>query len=108
MADIYHLGQVGLKLSGKLQDYDDQDNIVSISLAGYTRTFIRFRKPDGTISEHPAEPDTPSNLADTDIVFDSDENILDQAGNWEYTFGVEYNDGTLYVSPLYRPFLVNV
>ena len=85
MVNRFRLGHTG-KFSKQLVIATTQYNKNPVDLTDHSRLFIRFRKPDGkdTIVD--------ATLVGTEITANI---LLDERGDWNYTVGVEYDDGTI-------------
>ena len=85
MADIFRLGQTG-KFSRELTIDLNKYKTNPVDLTNQSRLFIKFKKPDGTTTT------VDGTLVSSEITVNL---LLDQRGDWLYTVGVEYNDGTI-------------
>ena len=95
MVDVYIQSQVGVEFSGALINSNNPYNVKPEDLTGYDRVYVRFFRPDGTSFSKDGSPRDTSKLTDTDILYTvSSDEILDMKGDWSYTVGVQYTDGT--------------
>ena len=96
--DEYPSIQVGIEFSGQLKqkDIENYSGVKPLDLTNYDRVYVKFWKPDGTEIVYTAELRDDTKLMDTDIIYKVDtEPILDQKGDWLYTVGAEYTDGSV-------------
>ena len=107
MSDVYTIGQIGVEFAGKLTNNDNPYNVTVLDISGYTKLYVRFQRPDGTTFKMDAAPRDDTTLDNTDIVYENDsESIFDQRGDWLFTVGAEYSDGTKIESPMNELFWV--
>ena len=100
MTDVYTVGQVGIEFAGKLTDNDNEYLIKPLDLTGYSEVFMKFFRPDGTSFVKTASIRDSSSLANTDIIFENDStSVLDKRGDWSFTVGAKFTDGTIIESP---------
>ena len=100
MTDVYTVGQIGIEFAGKLTDSDNMYLIKPLDLTGYNAVYVKFYRPDGTSFVETASVRDSSSLADTDIIFENDStSVLDKRGDWSFTVGAKFTDGTIIESP---------
>ena len=102
-------GSVGLVFSTKIQNLDDEDNIIPQPLTDYTKLYIIFSREDGLEIQKSASPRDSDNLTNTDIVWTQplfEDSIFDQRGSWDYRGAVKYSDGRYFESYDRIPFTV--
>ena len=98
MVEEYTSNQVGIEFSGQLKqkDIEDYSGVKPLDLTNYSRVYIKFWRPDGTVIMYTAELRDDTKLMDTDILYKVDTKpILNQEGDWSYTIGAEYTDGSV-------------
>ena len=109
MVEVYTSNQIGIEFAGQLKqkDIDNYSGVKALDLTYYDKIYVKFWKPDGTEIVYTAELRDDTKLMDTDILYKVDtEPILNQKGNWLYTVGAEYTDGSVIESSVRELFWV--